>query len=160
MTARFSDGDVDARATALAALEVLLALLHPVMPHVTEEIWSNLPARETRLIVAPWPGEVAPTDEAGALTRVQEAAERFRRAAVRTTLEGEEARIFETVVRPERMKANGNAEAEIARLRKELELADSKLANESFVAKAPPHVVEEWREKRARFQRELDDISR
>ena len=32
-------------ATALAALERLLALLHPVMPHVTEEIWSNLPAR-------------------------------------------------------------------------------------------------------------------
>ena len=25
------------------------------MPHVTEEIWTNLPARETRLIVAPWP---------------------------------------------------------------------------------------------------------
>ena len=28
-------------ATALAALERLLALLHPVMPHVTEEIWSQ-----------------------------------------------------------------------------------------------------------------------
>ena len=33
------------RATALAALERLLALLHPVMPHVTEEIWSHLPGR-------------------------------------------------------------------------------------------------------------------
>ena len=48
-------GDEDARATALAALERLLKLLHPAMPHVTEEIWSNLPDRETRLIVAPWP---------------------------------------------------------------------------------------------------------
>src|SRR5436305_8640002 len=52
---RLYDGDADARATALAALERLLALLHPVMPHVTEEIWANLPARESRLIVAPWP---------------------------------------------------------------------------------------------------------
>src|SRR5881227_2684370 len=45
----------DVRATAFAALERLLKLLHPVMPHVTEEIWTNLPSRETRLIVAPWP---------------------------------------------------------------------------------------------------------
>src|SRR6476469_4843179 len=52
---RLYDGDADARATAVAALERLLKLLHPAMPHVTEEIWSNLPARETRLIVAPWP---------------------------------------------------------------------------------------------------------
>ena len=37
--------DDDARATALAALERLLKLLHPVMPHVTEEIWSQLPTR-------------------------------------------------------------------------------------------------------------------
>ena len=41
---RLYDGDEDAQATALAALERLLKLLHPVMPHVTEEIWSNLPA--------------------------------------------------------------------------------------------------------------------
>ena len=42
---RLREGDADAAATALAALERLLALLHPVMPHVTEEIWSNLPDR-------------------------------------------------------------------------------------------------------------------
>ena len=34
-------GEPDVRATALAALERLLKLLHPVMPHVTEEIWSQ-----------------------------------------------------------------------------------------------------------------------
>ena len=43
---RLYDGDADAQATALAALERLLQLLHPVMPHVTEEIWTHLPARE------------------------------------------------------------------------------------------------------------------
>ena len=50
---RLYDGDADAQATALAALERLLQLLHPVMPHVTEEIWTHLPARESRLIVSP-----------------------------------------------------------------------------------------------------------
>ena len=61
-----------------AALERLLKLLHPVMPHVTEEIWSYLPDRATRLIVAPWP-EAGDDAEAGALQRVQEAAQMFRR---------------------------------------------------------------------------------
>ena len=51
---RLYDGDADAEATALAALERMLQLLHPVMPHVTEEIWTHLPARESRLIVSPW----------------------------------------------------------------------------------------------------------
>ena len=46
--ARLYDGDEDARATALAALERLLKLLHPAMPHVTEEIWSNLPRPRSR----------------------------------------------------------------------------------------------------------------
>ena len=42
---RLYDRDEDAIATALGALERLLALLHPVLPHVTEEIWSHLPDR-------------------------------------------------------------------------------------------------------------------
>ena len=70
---RLYAGDADALATAGAALERLLKLLHPAMPHVTEEIWSNLPGRETRLIVAPWP-EAGDDAEAGALQDVQEAA--------------------------------------------------------------------------------------
>ena len=54
---RLRAGDEDAAATALAALERLLALLHPVMPHVTEEIWSQFHPDEAsaRLIVTPWP---------------------------------------------------------------------------------------------------------
>src|SRR5205814_3312386 len=62
---RLYAADADARATAAAALEKLLKLLHPFMPHVTEEIWASLPARETRLIVAAWP-EPAPAYAADA----------------------------------------------------------------------------------------------
>src|SRR5919199_726232 len=81
---RLYDQDEDAQATALAALERLLKLLHPVMPHVTEEIWSSLPERETRLVVAPWPeADEAYAAEAEVLAPIQEAAEIFRRSGVR-----------------------------------------------------------------------------
>ena len=154
---RLYEGDADARATATAALERLLELLHPAMPHVTEEIWTNLPDRTTRLIVAPWP-EAGDASQAGALTRVQEAAEMFRRSGVRIPLEGEELRIFEAVVRPG-AGGDGNAAAEIARLEQEIERAEGMLANERFVQNAPAEVVEAEREKLARYQRELDAIS-
>jgi valyl-tRNA synthetase len=156
---RLYDGDEDARATALAALELLLKLLHPVMPHVTEEIWSQLPDRATRLIVAPWP-EPGDTAHAGALERVQDAAHVFRRSGVLPTkLAPDEQRIFDAVVKPDRRKANGNVEAERTRLLKEIERAERMLANERFVANAPADVVEAEREKLARYRRELDAIS-
>jgi valyl-tRNA synthetase len=156
---RLHAGDADATATAAAALERLLKLLHPVMPHVTEEIWSSLPDRQTRLIVAPWP-EAGDESEAGALRDLHEAAERFRRSGVLTPLAGDEERIFTAVVRPERVKVDGEgAAAEIDRLRKEVERAEKMLANERFVENAPPDVVEAEREKLARYRRELDALS-
>jgi valyl-tRNA synthetase len=157
---RLYDGDDGAKATALATLERLLKLLHPVMPHVTEEIWANLPDRETRLIVAPWPeSDEAYADAAQALQRVQEAAEMFRRSGVHIPLTGEEARIFEAVVKPERVKTDGNAAAEIERLRSEIDRAEKMLANERFVEKAPSRVVNAEREKLERYRRELDALT-
>jgi valyl-tRNA synthetase len=152
--------DADARATAVAALERLLELLHPVMPHVSEEIWSHLPARDSRLIVAPWPEpDDRFADDLHALDRVQEAAAIFRRSGVRPELDGDDLRIFEAVVRPERVKADGNVEAERDRLRKEIARAEGMLANERFAAKAPAEVVAAEREKLERYRRELDAIS-
>jgi valyl-tRNA synthetase len=157
---RLYDGDADARATALAALDRLLRLLHPVMPHVTEEIWSQLPARDGRLIVADWPeADPAYAEELGALVRVQEAAEMFRRSGVRPKLEGDEARIFDAVVRPGQAKADGDPSAEIERLRTEIARAERMLANERFVERAPAEVVEAEREKLARYRRELETLS-
>jgi valyl-tRNA synthetase len=155
---RIYDGEADALATAGAALERLLKLLHPVMPHVTEEIWSNLPGRSGRLIVAPWP-EAGETAGADALQRVQEAAERFRRSGVLTPLEGEEKRIFDAVVKPKPgREPDGNVEVERARLQKEVERAERMLANPGFTEKAPPAVVEAEREKLDRYRRELDAL--
>jgi valyl-tRNA synthetase len=129
------------------------------MPHVTEEIWTNLPARKTRLIVAPWPkADDANAEAADALQRVQDAAAIFRRSGVVVALEGDEKRIFDAVVRPERVQADGNAAAEIERLRKEIQRAERMLANDDFVQNAPAEVVEAEREKLARYRRELDAL--
>jgi valyl-tRNA synthetase len=153
---RLHAGDADAIATALAALERLLALLHPTMPHLTEEIWSHLPGRNTRLIVSPWPAADSRYAEAdGALERVQDAAAIYRRSGVRVALEGDDLRIFEAVVRPGDSAGNGNAAAEIARLEREVKRSRGMLANERFVANAPAAVVETEREKLARYEREL-----
>ncbi|HZN21889.1 MAG TPA: valine--tRNA ligase [Gaiellaceae bacterium] len=154
---RLYEGDADAAATALAALERLLALLHPVMPHVTEEIWTQLPDRSSRLIVSPWPepdGRFA--GDAGAFDRIQEAAQIFRRSGVQVELgSDDERRIFAAVVRPERSRVDDRRDAELERLRKEVARAEGMLANERFVANAPAEVVEAEREKLERYRREL-----
>jgi valyl-tRNA synthetase len=152
--------DDDAQGTALALLERLLVYLHPVMPHVTEEIWTNLPDRQTRLIVAPWPEAAEAADEQPTFEQIKTAAEIFRRSGVRVELAGdEERRIFEAVVKPDRQGANGDAQAEIERLRKEIERAEKMLANERFVANAPPDVVDAERTKLARYRSELDALA-
>ncbi|MGR4865087.1 valine--tRNA ligase [Caulobacter sp. LARHSG274] len=49
----------ETRATAAWALDVILKLLHPVMPFITEELWDKTaefgPARDGLLIVEKWP---------------------------------------------------------------------------------------------------------
>jgi valyl-tRNA synthetase len=82
----------------------------------------------------------------------------FRRSGVRVPLDGEELRIFEAVVRPDRIGGDGNAAGEIDRLQKEVARAESMLANQRFVQNAPPEVVEAERAKLARYQRELDAL--
>ena len=154
---RLYEGDADARATALDALERLLTLLHPVMPHVTEEIWSQF--HDSRLIVSQWPDpDDAHADSASALGRVQFAASVFRRSGTVTGLGAEEQRIFDAVVKPGRVEADGNRELEVERLRKEIVRAEGMLANQRFVEKAPADVVEAEREKLARYRRELNAL--
>jgi len=146
------------RATAFAALERLLKLLHPVMPHVTEEIWTNLPARGSRLIVAPWP-EPQPDFAADlhALDEAQTAARIYRRSGVRIEIGGDSLRIFEAVVRPSG-DGEGDLAGELGRLRKEVERSERMLANEKFVANAAADVVEGERQKLEQYRAELEAL--
>jgi valyl-tRNA synthetase len=49
------DGKMETKWTLRSVLEIVLLLLHPFMPFITEEIWSYLPGREADIMVSPWP---------------------------------------------------------------------------------------------------------
>ncbi len=53
--ARIRAGDLVVQSILLRCLETSLKLLHPIMPFISEEIWSKLPGRESMLITAAWP---------------------------------------------------------------------------------------------------------
>ena len=129
------------------------------MPHVTEEIWSvpalAADAPDRRALAGRGRRSRTPVRS----TRVKAAAERFRRSGVMPSLDGDEERIFNAVVEPERLpQRNGDVEGERERLRGEIARAEAMLANERFVANAPAAVVEAEREKLERYRRELDAI--
>jgi valyl-tRNA synthetase len=75
---RLYDGDEDASGTLLWALEQVLALAHPLVPFVTEEIYSYLPRPQGEaLVIHPFPS----ADE----SLLDEAAEREIGAAIKLT---------------------------------------------------------------------------
>jgi valyl-tRNA synthetase len=80
----YADGGADAAvsATLLHALDRMLRLLHPVMPHVTEELWSFVPGADGLLAVARWPepdDSLVDEEAEAAVGRVVEAVTELRR---------------------------------------------------------------------------------
>jgi valyl-tRNA synthetase len=79
---RLYAGDKEAAAVLLHVLGRCLTLLHPFMPHVTEEIWSFMPGERGMLAVEQWPdGDESLFDEAAEarMERVREAVVAIRR---------------------------------------------------------------------------------
>ncbi len=76
---RLYDGEPEVSATLLWVLERLLALLHPIMPFVTEEIWSYHPSRRGHLVIHPFPEADESLRDAEAEAEVQTGIELTRR---------------------------------------------------------------------------------
>jgi valyl-tRNA synthetase len=190
-------------ANLLHVLEQMLKLLHPMMPFVTEEIWSFLPGERGLLAASEWPSPGSSDPEAehvvGELIEAVSAVRRWRdelgvkastRVRARLAADGYEqtAEHLERLARLELVPgdANGDVEASIgipggavqvfsteevdpeeaARLKAskveqiqtEIARAEGKLANEQFVAKAPPEVVQAERDKLERLRKELEEL--
>ncbi len=73
-----SAGDNSAAGNLLHVLGRTLAMAHPLMPFVTEEIWSYMPDRRSELIVAPYPIAAADRFDADAEAEVAAAIELTR----------------------------------------------------------------------------------
>jgi valyl-tRNA synthetase len=184
-------------ATMLWVLERCLTVLHPLMPFVTEEIWSYMPGERGLLAGATWPaadssliddeaeavvGEAIAIvtdlrryrDEAGVPARAT-----LRARASRAPLQEHIARLARLefvderdeepvatigpveILASEDISADDLAarvEARRSTLETEIARAESKLANQDFVKKAPAEVVQRERDKLDRFQAELEAL--
>jgi valyl-tRNA synthetase len=198
---RLRAGEPQVSATLLHLLTQTLALAHPIIPFVTEEIYGHVPGIDG-LLAAGIPSEAAPVDESAeaSLGRMIEAVQ-----ALRAWRDFAEVKVAATL--PARLAAEGYEEtqAHLARLARlafspdggdpaasvpipggviellptpdidlgaaerkrsarraaveqEIERAERKLANQGFVAKAPPEVVAAEREKLDALRHELEAL--
>ncbi len=214
-------GSADTEAAARVTREVLgyvldrlLKLLHPVMPFVTEELWTALTGGDS-IMIAPWPGQL-PAGRAGAPAAFRDAAaeaeisslmrlvtevRRFRsdqglrpgqqvpavlagigstrlapheasiRSLLRLTAPGDTfaatASVLAEGITVELDTAAGidvaaerrRLDKDLAAARKEADQAGRKLANESFLAKAPADVVAKTRERLDAAHADVDRIA-
>jgi valyl-tRNA synthetase len=198
--------DADLSATMLHVLRETLALAHPIIPFVTEELWDHVPGTEGLLAEAriteadPALRDEAAEAEMAAVIEAVQALRSWRdEAGVKPGqvlparidgLDGSAALVarmarldLESGSRPkgeveptatvpvpggsveiragdlvDREAEARKAAAERERLQGEIARAEAKLANEGFVAKAPPHLVQAERDKLERLRRELDGL--
>jgi valyl-tRNA synthetase len=198
---RLYDGEAEAGENLVYVFQRVLALAHPMLPFVTEEIWSYFPKGQESgpLVVTPFPEpETALVDteaEAG-MTSAIDLTREVRRwrdlvgVPAATVLparapDGPGAGAFDLVARLARLEpANGEGdplatiggievlasdevdagevrsriEQRRDELRSEVERGERKLANDGFVAKAPPEVVEAERQKLEGYRAELQRL--
>ena len=204
-----------ARGVLLSTYRQILALLHPLMPYITEEIWDHLPDKQQELIRGPWPvaqGEARDETAEREIAFFQEVVVAIRNlrsemnispgkpVPVGVRAAGEAARILhdtapaltalgrvaELTIAPDYEKPHhaasavvGDAELfvllegvidlgaervrlqkELARVREALDRSRKKLANQDFLTRAKPEVVEQERQKQSQLETTREKIAR
>jgi valyl-tRNA synthetase len=198
---RLYDGEDGAVQTLLHVLTETLALAHPIIPFVTEEIYSHVPGAEGLLAARTGVRHAELDDRAEEqLARTIEAIQALRgwrdfagvkaaaRVPARLLADGyqETAEHVERLARMSFSSDGGEPVASVPvpggtveiladealdlgaaerkraaqrlKLEAEIERSEAKLANEKFVAKAPPPVVQAERDKLARLRAELEAL--
>ncbi|ADB51071.1 valine--tRNA ligase [Conexibacter woesei] len=196
----------DLSATLLHVLTETLQLAHPVIPFVTEEIWSHVPGAEGLLAARTAPPLDAAAGDAEAERAIAAAIEAVQAlrgwrdsvgapagaripARIDAAGYGETADHVARLARLELVEAERNGDEPVAQvsipggavnifasdavdlgaaerkleerratLRKEISRCEGKLANDGFVAKAPPAVVDAERQKLTALQEELEAL--
>ncbi len=177
------DADPGARAATWQVLawvlDRYLRMLHPVMPHITEEVWGRLPHRPDdgdMLITAYWPVDAnlkseADEDQAAAVADILELVSQMRNARADAGIEpvtwlDAELR-FEQNDRAEAFEAIADVVAKLARVRPTVAASGAAAADESALivvsagAEARLSVSAEDRERdRARLEKELAEAEK
>jgi valyl-tRNA synthetase len=160
-------------------LDRYLRMLHPVMPHITEEIWDRLPHRPDdgdMLITAAWPVDAnlkseADEAQAAAVADILELVSQMRNARADAGIEPAtwlEAELrFERADRAEAFGAIADVVARLARVRPTVVGSDAAPADEDALvvvstgAEARLSVSAEDRERdRARLEKELAETEK
>ena len=202
----------ETRATAAHVLEMILRMIHPFMPYMSEALWAERRAEGAPVLaLSRWPetdfSDPAADEEINWLVDLIGAIRSVRSemnvpSAARTVLAhiGGDAELsqrlerhaaalrwlarIDTVTTEERPPAgsaqvvsggatfalplagiidfqaeHGRLQKEIAKVQGEISRIDRKLANESFISRAPADVVEAEREKRAAYAADGDRLS-
>ncbi len=123
------------------SLTVVLKLLHPIAPFVTETIWQELPWTQTLLINEQWPKTIVEPDS--------KEAKKF---------EIEIIEVLATKQKNENKVKSAKLLKQIKAKRNLLTLIEAKLQNDKFAQNAPPEVVEREREKQKQTLSEIKDL--
>jgi valyl-tRNA synthetase len=191
---RLRDGDATAQDVAYFCLDQLLRLLHPIMPFVTEELWSLTPGHSEFLMRATWPVhkfvDTAAEESFGHAMRIVEEVRGHRQAAGAPSRGGKlhldsttDRKVAGLAARlawvelvddlaagtplgaaPGRVSfpegaGDGHRQAELKRLKADLEKTEAKLANEEFRAKAPFDIVRKLEERAEGIRAAIDRLS-
>ncbi|MFO7245445.1 MAG: valine--tRNA ligase [Thermaerobacter sp.] len=101
-----------AQRTLVEVLSVILRLLHPVMPFITEEIWQRLPGSRGSIVTAPWPEAPAGWADPESARRMEQVIDMVRAVrAIRSEFKIEPGRPVPVWVRADREEAAREAAA-------------------------------------------------